>query len=163
MADPIIISLRLVDDASRQASFPIYVPSTATLAQIQTTAEGYAELLDAASGCAVQAVGFVTLPLDLSGATLKGTPVADSNIGDGYNLVFNVDGSAYTYAVRLPYPIRTLVESGVLTVSAGAAKDLIDALIAGIDTDPDPTDESGRDITAFLRRKYSNRKVKDAS
>lgn len=154
MADPILISLQCTDANGAKTSVPVYMPSTSTLAEINATAVGHATALDAVSGCKVTAA-FVTLPLDISTATIKGAPDDDAVTTEGHRLVFSATGTSHTWGVRIPYVKRTFVDGRVMNDEHATVTALHNAYTQGIAANPDPSDPEGRDLLAFVKSKHS--------
>lgn len=158
MADPIRISIIVTDSGGKTAPFPVLLPSTATLAEINATAVGMATLVDAASGARVTSA-VVELPIDIAGATIKALPMADSRVSEGWNLVFQAAGTSYSHAVRLPCPPVSKHDGYILDNEDADIAALITGMTGGIAANPDPTDGAGRDLTAFRNSRFSKRKV----
>jgi hypothetical protein len=118
-----IITLRTQDDESdtKQAAFPIYVPTGFTLAEYQAVATNAAPLLDAVTESQIVAAD-MTIALTLPGG-LKGAPVA-SALNERGGLVGWDTAGQFGDSYRIPAILHSIMSGNEFAVT----NPLIDAL-----------------------------------
>lgn len=128
MADPTLLSLTYRDSVGNREAEPIPIVNTATLAQITTQAAILLPLIDAVTDSVIEQAS-VTFSLDISGYGLKTDPNALGRNSLGALFGFDVTGSAYRTAYRLPALIPTYFSGDSVIVGANDVQDMIDELL----------------------------------
>lgn len=153
MADPVILSVQLTDDTGKKKSAGWPVDAGATEAELQAFCTANIALLDDVVGAQITRMTY-TKPLTLP--SVKGAPLADHSVRHGGLLKFSAAGTSYQYGVFLPSVRHTLITAGEIPDAGDFATWLAHYL--GGATGVEPSDLSGRLLTAFLGGEWRNRK-----
>jgi len=143
MAEVSIITYSLRDDAGKRSSIPVYVPATATEAQIVALAEAIATALDGVTGAVIEGMS-ITLAKALPGG-LKVVTVADSLNGMGALFSFDADNTPYAFSTFVPAVRPSLVTLGVIDPADVAVAAFVTAMRDGT-ADADPSDRYANDL-----------------
>lgn len=110
----------------------VYVPLGAqTIADLTAWSAAFAEAVDNVTEAEIVGVNITLFP-DLPGG-LKSSPVAGSDVQEGGLITFDLTGSDYTDAVRIPAYLGSLFAADGQTIpDSGATNALVDLLI-GVD------------------------------
>lgn len=143
-----LVSTRVRDDGGKTGTVKVFIPDSFTLAQAEAWALAMIEELDAVTAAKIEAVS-IRLNVDISGATLKATPIADRPIQMGVNIGFAAAGTAYRHTVHIPSVDMGLVDAGVFQVTDPLVVDWTNMLTTG-DGTVTPSDEYENDLTSVL-------------
>lgn len=143
MASVSIISFSLRDDAGKRASLPIYVPATATAAQLSALADALAPLVDGVTGAVIESIS-ITQAHDLP-AGLKVVTVADALNGMGALFNFDVQDTPYSHSIFVPAFRPLLIDNGEVIRTDTAVVDFVTGITDGT-ADADPSDRYANDI-----------------
>jgi hypothetical protein len=138
------ISYSLEDYSGDSRSVRVYVPATATLAEIQALSDVLAAELDAITGMKIIGAS-VDLALTLPGG-LKAAAVTDTDAERGVNWAMNCANTVYSHTIRTPGATNAIVDGEAVVVTADVT-DWLTALAAG-DGTTQPTDQYANDITS---------------
>lgn len=148
MATVNIISFGILDFAGARKSFPIYVPSTATLTQMQAWVTAGAPLLDALIDGKIEDVS-VTLSATLPGG-LKTDPVDGNTVHEGGLWAWDAAGTDYEYGDYMPSVANANFSGNTLDEGVSEVTDWIAQMTAsGAGTEA--TDRYANDITGYIR------------
>lgn len=150
-----MISYSLLDIRGKRAQVTVFVPTTATLAQIQTFSDLFAAALDDVTGARIMTAS-VALALTLPGG-IKGAATEDTFVQTGMNLAFSAANTNYRYTAHIPALLSTLIDDGEI-VDVGAVIDALETLYTAGDAVVLPTDENGNDLNGELGRDFSFRR-----
>jgi len=155
MATVHVLSFSLIDDGGNTGSVVVYLPSTLTLAQVQTFTTSYAAALDGVTGAKIQSAT-VALALTLPGG-LKANASADHPIQYGANFSYNADGTPYRLTQHIPAFLHTLITGEEIDIASALVIAVMDYMRDGV-TGFEPTDRYGNDLEGFLGAAVSFRK-----
>jgi len=143
MAEVSIITFSLRDDAGKRSSVPVYVPATATQAQLEALADAIAPELDMVTGAVIEGITISlahTLP-----EGLKVVTVADSLNGMGALFSFDAADTPYSYSVFVPAIRPSLVTLGVIDVADADIAAFVTAMHDGT-AEADPSYRFANDL-----------------
>ena len=129
----------------------LFMPAATSAADLATTAQDLAANLDPVIDGKITDIT-ITTNVALPGG-LKSAPVAGNTVHEGVNLNFDVTGSNYTYTVYVPSISETYMagDSFIEGEAPDAGAVLVATFVSGAaGVTPDPSDEQGNDIAAFL-------------
>lgn len=150
-----IISFGITDFAGKRKSFPIYVPATATLAQMQAWATAGAPILDALIDGKIDDVSF-TLAGTLPGG-LKADAVSGNTVREGALWAWDAATTDFEYGDYMPSAANADFVGDTLDDTNTDVTDWIAQMTAsGAGTEA--TDRYGNDITAYIRGRRTFRK-----
>lgn len=155
MATVNIISFRILDFAGNRKSFPIYVPSSATLTQMQAWVTAGAPILDALIDGQIEEVSF-TLAATLPGG-LKGSPVSGNTVREGALWAWDPAGTDFEYGDYMPSVANVNFVADTLDDTNTDVTDWIAQMTAsGAGTEA--TDRYANDIVSYIRGRRTFRK-----
>jgi hypothetical protein len=149
-----VLSFVLEDVEGKRISVPMHFPNSATLADLETFAVSSGTQLDAVTGTKLVGAS-VTLTIDLTGATIKGSALANTRVRTGATLSFR-NSADTAYSLYVPAVIDSLMSDDTVS-NTGAMATFISGILSGGGT-ADPSDENGLDLVSFVRGKAANRK-----
>lgn len=153
MADS-LLSVKVVDDAGKSKTVPVFFTSSVTPANIQTFATDFIPLLDATiDGMITEAT--VTLDITVPGG-IKASPVVDSTVRRGAVESF-ANPSRFNWSLYIPSFSLALITGGNIDITDAAVIALNAAYVTGAGGFT-PSNGLGLDLTAFLRAAESFRK-----
>jgi hypothetical protein len=123
MADPVLISVNIVDFNGKSKPMPVFVSSGTTLAQAQAYLDDLLPLLDLVTAGKIESAT-ISLPLTIV-AGLKANPLSNVNIIEGANIAFNVYDTKYGHTLRVPAIRDTLVTGETVPTNTGAVGDFV--------------------------------------
>lgn len=156
MANVHLLSVRVLDDDGTPGNVNIFLPSTLTLANIQTFADTFIVKLDAVTGCKIDSAS-VALALTLPGG-LKAGAVAGTPVQWGANFSFDAADTPYRWTLHIPGVDQGIVVGDSIDVAPQYVVDFIAAMVDGVATF-EPTDRYGNDLEALLGAVVSFRKA----
>ena len=155
MATVHVVSVGVLDDGGNAGSIPFYVPSTATIAQVQAWLDAMLPNLDTVTGAKINRAS-VSLALDVV-AGLKATAIVDHPLQYGGLFSFSADGTPYRQSVYVPAIDQGIVTGEEVDTSPQFVVDWLADLVTG-DGTVAPSDKYGNDLTAFLEARVKFRK-----
>lgn len=147
MAVVSVLSYSIVDDDGNAKSMPIYIPSGATIANIQAFSDAMAPLLDDVID---GVIGYVTLSIGLTlPGGLKSSPVAGSNVQEGALISFDVASSNYRHSIFVPAWAQTFFSGAQVTLEDTEPGLFATQMVSGSNSIA-PSDRAGLDLTSVL-------------
>lgn len=153
MAVVSVLSYQFTDADGNKKSLPVYVPASATLANLQLFSDALAALLDDHTDAQITAIS-ATVGLTTPGG-LKTEPVAGSNVQEGALLSFSLAASNYSHGVFVPGWAQADF-SGSEVVDENITS-LIAQFVSGSNSVL-PTSREGLDIDGYIDGKKKFRK-----
>lgn len=150
-----VVSFGILDFAGAAKSFPIYVPASATLTQIQAWVTAGAPILDALIDGQIETAS-VTLALTLPGG-LKGSPVSGNTVREGGLWAWDAAGTDFEYGNYMPSQANATFVNNEVDLTNTDVTDWI-AQMTGSGAGTDATDRYANDLTALLRARRTFRK-----
>jgi hypothetical protein len=149
------ISIQVTDAKGAARRSHVYLQTGGTLVEIQGFVDANAPLLDAIIEGLVTDISF-TRTLVIPGG-LKGAAIADSDVEEGANMLFDVAATPYAHGIRLPTILQTLltgyeVDIADLDVIAWG-NSIINGTVGCV-----PSDRTGGDVVGLLSGKKSFRR-----
>lgn len=155
MANTNLLSLRITDDADKSGAVNVFLPSAATLAQIQAYSDAFAAALDAITAGKITAAT-VALNLTLPGG-LKANPITDRLLQFGSNWAFDAANTPYRWTMHVPAVDLGIVVGGEIDTAPAYVTTFVNSIVTG-DGTLAPQDPYGNDLTALLGAVVSFRK-----
>lgn len=153
MAVVSVLSYQFTDADGNKKTLPVYVPASATLANLQAFSDALAALLDDHTDAQITAIS-ATVGLTTPGG-LKSEPVAGSNVQEGALLSFGLAASNYTHGMFIPGFAQADFTGS--EVDDENITDLIAQIVTGSNSVA-PTSREGLDIDAYVDGKKRFRK-----
>lgn len=100
------ISIKVTDAKNKSKRTHVYAQTGGTLVELQAFVDANAPLLDTIIEGQITAISF-TRQLIIPGA-LKGAPLANCDVEEGANMLFDVAATNYNHGIRLPSLLQTL-------------------------------------------------------
>ncbi len=154
MANDLLLSTKIVDDAGKTRTIPVFLPSGDTLANAQSYMTAYAPLLDAIIDGVIESAE-VTIPLTLPGG-LKTSAVADSTVRRGAVASF-FTSVRYNWSLYVPAFSLAKIAGGAINPADTDVAAFLAAYTTGL-ASRTPTDGHADDLTLFSRMRESFRK-----
>lgn len=150
-----MISYSLLDIKGTRGQVQVFVPTTATVAQIQTFSDLFAAALDDVTGARIMSAS-VALALTLPGG-IKGTATQDALMQTGINIAFDAANTGYRHTAHVGALLPTLMTDGEID-DVGNVIDALSTLFTAGDTTVLPTDAYANDLVTELSRVLSFRR-----
>jgi uncharacterized protein YfcZ (UPF0381/DUF406 family) len=157
MAPPhIFVTTTILDAKGQTSSFEVKFPTSAgtntTMNALIAAAQAIATLSDAIIRGQILDVG-IGIKVDISGLTLKSSPVATADVEEGARFQFNTAAESLT-GFRMPTFDEDFILSGsrVVDLEDVDVDAFVDLMTAGLETGGvtvQPSDERGSDITTI--------------
>jgi hypothetical protein len=145
------ITFAMRDYAGKPATVRVFVPATATLAEIQALSDAIATEINPITGGVIESAS-VQLSLTLPGG-LRTTALDDMDIERGANFAFSAANTAYSHTVRIPAAHSDIVD-GEDVVETQDVTDWETVMLAGT-LDLDPSDAYANDLESVVRRRVT--------
>jgi len=100
------LSFKITDAKAKSKRTHVYAQTGGTLVELQTFVDANAPLLDVIIEGQITAISF-TRQLVIPGG-LKGAPLANCDVEEGANMLFDVSATNYNHGIRLPSLLQTL-------------------------------------------------------
>jgi len=153
VVDDISVALTDAKGASRRTH--VYAATGGTLIEIQGFVDVNIPLLDAITEAQVTDISFTrTLVIP---AGLKGAPIADCDVEEGANMLFDVAATPYNHSIRIPAILQTLLTGYEVSIVDADVVAWSNNLINGT-AGVVPSDRYGGDITGLLSGSKSFRR-----
>lgn len=153
MADS-LLSIKVIDDAGKSKSVPVFFTSSVTPANIQTFATAFMPLLDAVIDGLIESA---TVTLDITVPSgLKSAPVTDSTVRRGAVESFSTP-ARFDWSLYVPSFSLTKITGGNIDVADSDVIAFNAAYVTGAGGFT-PSNGLGLDLTALLRAAESFRK-----
>lgn len=155
MANVNIISFGVLDFAGNRKAFPVYVPESATLTQMQAWITAGAPILDALIDGKIEDVS-VTLQATLPSG-LKTDPVSGNTVHEGALFSWDAAGTTYEYGDYMPSAANADFNGNDVDMTNTDVTDWIAQMTAsGAGTEA--TDRYANDIVSLIRGRRRFRK-----
>ena len=151
MADSLLSVSVLGDALSKKKDNLVFLPSTLTLANVQTYLTAFAPLLDAITDGQIVGAS-IAFGLTLPGG-LKSGPVADSDARMAWRASFG-NASRFKWGNYVPAIAASKRAGGIVDPTDTDISAYLNAMITGLSTFQ-PTNGYGDDLTSFARGKIS--------
>jgi len=141
------ISIKITDAKNKSKRSHVYAQTGGTLIELQNFVDANAPLIDAIIEGQITAITF-TRALVIPGG-LKGAPVANCDVEEGANMLFDVAATNYNHGIRLPSLLQTLFtgeEVDITDLDVIAWSNNIINGVAGVV----PSDRYGGDVIGLL-------------
>jgi len=148
------ISLSVVDDRGKSESIRVFVPATATLAQIQAYSNVLVAAIEDTTGGYIEGAT-VTVGLTLPAGT-RTEAANDMFNTTGANLGFSAENTTYRHTLRIPAIIPALTAGGEVVADDALLIAVRSALLTG-DGTLAATDEYGNGLDGFIGASMSFR------
>lgn len=148
-----VLSYQFTDADGGKKSMAVYVPATATLANLQLFSDALAALIDDHTDAQITGISATVGLTTPSG--LKSEPVAGSNVEEGALLAFTLAASNYGWSVFVPgWAEADFADKAVISENI---TDLIAQFVTGSNSVL-PTSREGLDIDGYSSGKKKFRK-----
>lgn len=151
----VVMSFKVRDAENKTKTVPVHMPTSASYADIATFAASMATFLDAMISARVDSAQ-VCLDIDLSSATRKANPLANSRVGVGGTLSF-LNSAGVAYSQFIPALIDAALVGGKVNEAETNVAQWISGMLNG-GASADPCDLSQLDLTSFTGGIQSTRK-----
>lgn len=141
------LSIRFTDEKGENARMHIYVPTGQTFVALQAFLDAFLADLDVVTDAQITAAT-LTRAFVIPGG-LKAAPIADSDVQEGVNLLWDVAASNYNFSNRLPAITPTYVVGRTLELANVDIIAMSNHVINGVATVL-PSDRAGGDITGLI-------------
>lgn len=153
MAEVVDMSIRIQDAKNEFARTHLYFPAAATIAQLQAYSNEYLPLLNAGIEGYITGVQVThNLTVDHVGLGLRTTPVANSDVQEGANLLTDVANSNYNFSIRIPALLQAAFTNRSVNLGHAAIAALIAHIAAG-DGTLTARNRTGDDLVVVLSGK----------
>lgn len=155
MATVDFISYRFVDNDGNSGTSQIFLPSGATVSELQTFSNSLAPLIDDVTAAVIDSAT-LTLALTLPG-TLKANPIAGMYIAHGANFGFDAADTVYKHTIRIPAILETLLAGESVDTGDADVQAFVAGIVSGFGADQ-ASDRYANDLTALISAERSFRK-----